>query len=79
MEMQDDRYFRLEQEADQSVIILSEIVKISHPSNVLIPSAATFVPLVEDGKDEKSPNWSVGVNISSSQFFTMVSLHVFRT
>lgn len=74
MEIQDDRHYRMVQGADESVITLRQIANRSLTRQIQIPSVATFVPLVEDAINEKTPNWNVGDNISSAQFFTMVGL-----
>lgn len=70
--MQDERLIRLEQEAEQSIQILLDISRLLG-SRLMIPSDATFVPLVEDMHDKQTPNWSLGERISSSQFICMVS------
>uniref|UniRef100_A0A1B6FX52 INTS8 TPR repeats domain-containing protein n=1 Tax=Cuerna arida TaxID=1464854 RepID=A0A1B6FX52_9HEMI len=72
LEMQDDRFNRIEQEADQSVRILMDINRLLLGSQMVVPSSQTFVPLVEDGQNEKTPNWTLGTNITSAEFFTMV-------
>lgn len=71
--MQDERLIRLEQEAEQSIQILLDISRLPLGSRLMIPSDATFVPLVEDMHDKQTPNWSLGERISSSQFICMVS------
>lgn len=72
-DMQDERLIRLEQEAEQSIQILLDISRLPLGSRLMIPSDATFVPLVEDMHDKQTPDWSLGERISSSQFICMVS------
>lgn len=71
--MQDERFTRLEHEAEQSLQILLNIVKLPLTSEIVIPSSTTFIPLVENTMNGKTPNWNLGVRISSSQFFTLVN------